>query len=100
MNPLLNRRKANVNSFDHEVSGATVLQGLQPARDSLESTFAGRRAVDGILSPPRRGDRAADGDGLENRFRASERGFESHPLRQSSLYGVSARTAEELETVA
>jgi transglutaminase-like putative cysteine protease len=25
------------------------------------------------------------GDGLENRFRASERGFESHPLRQSAV---------------
>ena len=30
----------------------------------------------------RRGVRVVYGDGLENRFRASERGFESHPLRQ------------------
>ncbi len=46
--------------------------------DSTQDTIG----ADAILSPPWRGDREADGDGLENRFRASERGFESHPLRR------------------
>lgn len=31
-----------------------------------------------------RGGRADYGGGLENRFRASERGFESHPLRSAA----------------
>ena len=55
---------------------AQVPFGLGESQDTIGST------TDAILSPPRRGDREADGDGLENRFRASERGFESHPLRQ------------------
>jgi hypothetical protein len=32
-----------------------------------------------------RGGRVDDGDGLENRFRESERGFESHPLRHIAV---------------
>ena len=50
--------------------------GLGASKDTIGAT------TDAILSPPWRGDREADGDGLENRFRASERGFESHPLRR------------------
>ena len=34
------------------------------------------------VGSPRRGARAAESDGLENRCGASHRGFESHPLRQ------------------
>ena len=30
------------------------------------------------------------GDGLENRFRESERGFESHPLRQRVVINIIA----------
>ena len=29
-----------------------------------------------------------DGDGLENRFRESERGFESHPLRHIAVINI------------
>src|SRR5947199_5208920 len=35
------------------------------------------------VSKPRRGGRAVDGSGLEDRQGASPRGFESHPLRHS-----------------
>jgi hypothetical protein len=31
------------------------------------------------------------GDGLENRFRESERGFESHPLRRIAVISVNRR---------
>jgi hypothetical protein len=37
---------------------------------------------------PRRGGRVVDGSGLENRQGARPRGFESHPLRQPSLWSV------------
>ena len=53
----------------------------------------GKRALGASGSVSRRGGRAVEGSGLENRQSESSRGFESHPLRQGTgfSWGLAAR---------
>ncbi len=57
---------------------AVAIEGLG-CRTVAEVVAGGQAGVQFMRG---RGVRVADGDGLENRCCASNRGFESHPLRQ------------------
>jgi hypothetical protein len=62
-------------------------------RDSHERDL-GKWVLGASGSVSRRGGRAVEGSGLENRQSESSRGFESHPLRQSTgfSWGLAARS--------
>lgn len=47
-----------------------------------------------LSAKERRGARAAESDGLENRCPERDRGFESHPLRQTARNGAGFSPAQ------